>query len=212
MTRNEAVAQIKMLLGFTTILTTTAEQQLRLAQEHFEQNWPDPSNLPWFLMSERATVSLTIGEERVQKPDDHLGDAEDDDIWVTDTDGQEVRLRKNDTDNLRKLYGSASPGLPIAYSFDGFYYRLFPAPNLAYTTKIQYMQKDTVLNSDIENLWLAHAADVLVGRATAMMAGAGKNQILQIALGMQNDCIKAVNDRTIWLKETNRRPAMGEDL
>lgn len=213
MTRDEAVAEVQSLLSFTTILTAAAVTGLKSAQRNFEQNWPDPTNLPWFLISERVSTSTEANEERLGLPGDWLADMEEDALWVTNDDGLEIALPKNDIDSLRTLYANSDPGLPRAYAFDGMYYRLFPRPDKIYAMKMQYYKEDAVLaDGSTENKWLKYAANALIGHATLKLAGSTKNAVLQVAMGLQNDCIAAINAKSIWIKIQGRQLAIGEDL
>lgn len=211
MTRDEAIAEIKLGLGFRTDLSTQAAMQLVHAQAYFERQWPDPSNLPWFLITEREVANTVPNDERVAKPDDWLGDVEDDGLWIMNDEGEEILLSKKPIDNLRQLYTGIDPGFPSAYGFDGYYYRLFPRPDNIYGLRMQYYQQDTVLSGGTdENKWLKEAPDILIGRAGAVLAGAGGNSRADLFIQRMQGAIASVNSKSIWLKELNATPAMNQ--
>jgi hypothetical protein len=209
MTLDEAVAEVVLGLGFRRDLALESATQIRIAQQYFERSWPEQSLLPWFLITERAVTSTVINEERLTKPTDWLGDVEDDALWLTNTLGKEILIEKSPLDDLRQLYQNASPGFPQGYGFDGYYYRLFPKPDAAYAARMQYYQKDTLLVSGADtNKWLTEAPDILIGRAGAVLAGAGGNARLTMFLERMSGAISTVNARSIWIKEMNDTPQM----
>jgi len=163
MTRDEAVVEIQEILSFRTDQVAGIERRLKRAQT-FAENGPQ---LPWFLKTERSSIATAVDEERIPLPNDFLKEYEESALWYvpTDTDEQEVPLVKDDLDFLRGKFPRTSTGIPTHYAIDSKYFRLFPTPDAAYTVKMVYYKKDTVLDSDIENLWLEHAPWILIGRA-----------------------------------------------
>lgn len=212
MTYDEAVDAVQVALRFQQGMTTRIQTELKKAQQHWEQSWPDPTNKPWFLITERASTSTVADEERLARPADWLADVEDGELWLTNADGDEVWIPRHDLSYLRQLYGNEDAAFPSYHSFDGLYYRLFPKPDAIYTAKLQYYQQDATLASGSgTNLWLTHAPYVLIGRAASLLTGAGQNSNFQLALAMQNDAIAAVNARSLDIKY-NRQMAMGETI
>lgn len=216
MTKDEAIAQVKMLLGFRTDLATTIETQLHLAQQHLEDNWNTAeAPLPWFLVTERSTTSTVAEEERLGYPEDLLANIEDDGLFIENTDGQEILLKKFSENDLRVLYVAADPGFPENYAEDGKYYRLFPAPDAAYTVHLKYYAKDVAFNTLTgaqTNLWLTHAPNALIGRAGLLISGAGNNARGQIFAGLLGDALSSIKGIGTNIMTNNRRYAMGETL
>lgn len=210
MTLDEAIDEVAVMLGFQANLNTRIQTQILRAQQYWEQQWPDPSIMPWFLLTERITDAASADEERVARPDDWLADVENGELWVVNDDGEEFWLEKGEVNALRRLYGEADAGLPTAFTFDGYYYRLFPTPDADYDVKMQYFKQDDVLSDGGDtNLWLTHASDVLVGRAALVLLGGQKSPTVQFAAARQNDAIKAVNARTLMV-QNNRRMTLAE--
>jgi hypothetical protein len=212
MNRDAAVAEIQLIMGFRSDLATSAVTALQNAQSHFEQNWPDPTNLPWFLITERATSSTVAEEERLARPSDWLGDVEEDGLWLTNSDDEEVLLEKGDIDDLRAIYGNDDSTFPVAYGFDGLYYRLFPKPDASYSAKmLYYAQDDTLSSGSTENQWLKHAPNVLIGYAGVTLCSGAKDGRMQIFQQRMIDAIAAVNAKSLAIPYVGKQSTMGED-
>ena len=135
MTRDEAVTRIQRTLGFTTANTTEIRDALQDSQVELERS----AELPWFLLSEVASISTVKDEERILLPTDFLREWEDDALWyfngTADLDADKwVPLTKDDIQFLRGHRPSTGPP-PEAYAIDGLYFRIFPTPDAVYTLK-----------------------------------------------------------------------------
>ena len=170
MTRDEAVTRMQRSLGFRTGLVTTLRDALVDAQSLLELE----AFLPWFLLTEIASITTTANEERVPLPSNFLQEFEDGTLYFFDSsaaaDEQYTPLAKDDIDFLRKeLPGEGTE--PLAYGMDDSYFRLFPTLTAAVTLKIIYYKEDTKLTSNLENKWLKYAHDVMRGKAGMEVAG-----------------------------------------
>lgn len=176
MTRDEAVSLIQQQLSFRTDQSTNVVTYLQLAQQTLEKS---PA-LPWWLKSERSTIATTSGEQRIQVPSDFL--REDDDSQLayipTSTDSDIVHLKKDSVAELEAMY-QRTTGAPEAYALDGMYFRIFPTPDAAYTIRMVYFKRDTVLTTNVENKWLQHLPYLLMGVAGGMMASALRDKTAQ---------------------------------
>lgn len=177
MTRDEAVEQIKIVLAFRSGGGLDAKIQLALRNAQVERE--KLKTLPWFLQTEVASVSMTADEERVQLPTDFLREVEqnalqlhDDSSDAANTVDEYTELVKDDIEFLRRTL--PGDGTPSSYGLDVSYFRLFVTPDTAavakYTLKMVYYKKDTVLNSNVENLWLEHHPFILIGVAGTLIA------------------------------------------
>lgn len=171
MTRDEAVAHIKMQLGFRANQDSNIVSMLQLAQLQLELQ---PTK-PWFLVSEDSYKRLTADEQRLVLPTDFLQEHEDGCLYYVpdDADGPDdhVMLVKDDYDVLKAEYKDTASGAPEAYALIGSYFRVFPIPDDTYLIRMVYYKKDTVLSSNVENGWLKYAPLVLMGKAGQMIAG-----------------------------------------
>jgi hypothetical protein len=213
MTLDEAVAQIQQIMGFRQDLAAVCATNIKLAQDFYEQNWADLTNLPYFLLTDRTDLATIAGDEKIARPANWLGDAEKDEFWLTNADGVELLLPKYDIDDLRETYGTYISGQPIAYGFDGTNYRLFPTPDIAYVCRFQYFATDTVLSSGSStNKWLTFAPYVLIGRAGKLICGSTKDGRMSLFDQMLSEAIEMIARKSIYGLDTNRQYKMGENF
>lgn len=174
MTRDEAVALIKITLGFRTIGDSDIVLFMKLAQVTLE-NGPIK---PWFLRSELASITTDVSAQRVRVPTDFIHEAEDAVLEYVPDDAEEevVPLTKGFMDELNYTFRATDAGAPQAYALDGEYFRMYPLPDAAYTIRMVYYQKDTVLNTDVENKWLKYVPLLLIGEAGQLYAPALGNK------------------------------------
>lgn len=168
MTRDEAVTSIMNRLGNRTDLETDIITEMKIVQESVLEGH---SWLPWFLLSEIATETTVADEERVELPTDFLLEDDDQALWwydSSDTDNGWKPLAKDDLDILRERYPGT--GEPKAYALRGNYFIIKPTPDDSYTLKMSYYARDAALDTDIENEWLKHAADLLIAETCVVMA------------------------------------------
>ena len=169
MFRDVARARIQQTLGFRSDKETEIIAALQDAQVMLERG----ATLPWFLQSEVASIVTVDGEERVPLPTDFLREWEDDPLWyfVAGSGGDDdtwTELAKDDLALLRSKY--PGEGAPVAYALDVKYFRIFPAPDDAYTLKIIYFKKDAVLTANIENQWLTYFPYLVIGEAGILLS------------------------------------------
>lgn len=166
MTRDEAVSIIKGRLARwnDTVLGTHIIVELKQAQQRAEMD----ATLPWFLLTESSYAATVADEERTELPADFLREAEEDALWVEDTDATWTQLKKDDYAAIRTRW--TETGLPRRYAIVGEYLRLRPVPDTVYNLHMIYYGKDTVLSTNIENKWLANVPELLIADAGAIIA------------------------------------------
>jgi hypothetical protein len=175
MTRDEAVAQIKQVLGFRSDLTTQAEDGLKFQQNELEHE----AQLPRFLLEETLSLTCTADTERMTPPTGFLREWDEDGLYVQEPDSDPVKwikLEKDEPSYLRSVYGETEASIPEAYAFDGTSFMLFPTPDAAYTFRMIYYKADTVLSSNVTNKWLTNLPYLLIGRAGAVLAASARDQ------------------------------------
>jgi hypothetical protein len=169
MTRDEAVAIVHQQLGFRSDQANNIVTYMQLAQQTLEKG----RTLPWWLRSERSYIYTTANEQRVPIPSDFLREEEGNQLTyipaATAENTDYVPLDKDFADHLEARYLTLT-GPPEAYALDGVYFRIFPTPDDAYQIRMVYAKRDTILTSNIENLWLKHLPYLLIGVAGGMMA------------------------------------------
>lgn len=164
MFRNDLFALLAQRLGNRQDLIPRMETEVLLLQEiRLEQNvW-----LPWFLETEMAWTTTTPGEERVQLPVDFLGEVEEQALWRVD-DTRLVPIQKMDYDDM--LVRFPMEGTPRAYAVGNGYLFLRPVPTEEITLRMRYLARAEPLTSNIENVWLKYASDVVIAELGAVLA------------------------------------------
>lgn len=169
MTRDEGVARIKEQLAFKSTLDNTIVANMQFAQTQL-QSLP---TLPWFLISEDSFATTTVGEERVLLPGGFLLEAEDARVYYRPDnwpDEEEVELKKEDYDQLKRDFLGVADGPPEAYALLGGYFRIFPLSDAVYTIRMIYFKEDVVLSSNVENGWLKYNPMLLLGTTLKLTA------------------------------------------
>jgi len=219
MNLQRAVNIIKRQCGFRQTGDATIIEIIQDAQEQIETTYPvEP--LPWFLLTERSSVSSPPDEERILLPTDFMLEYEEDALWLQLPDGGEKLLNKYDADDLRQTVSrmttaelaSNRTSFKFAYALTGDYFRIFPTPDLSYTYKMIYYQKQELMDDGLdENRWLKYAPWVLIG-----MAGENYAHAIRDATAMQyfqqkkGSALQSITDHTLARQLANRRMAMGE--
>lgn len=217
---SEAVSRINAQLGYRSDKADEILADLQDSQQTLERGIPSPLSkmgtfLPWFLMSERASATTTINEERLLLPTDLVGELQDFRLFLFDASAELVEdqwqpLEKSDEGFLRAKFPGT--GAPKAFCYSGSYWRLFPTPDDEYTMKVIYGATDTQLTlaPDITNKWLTTCPWVLIASAGMQMAAklrdAGAMTFFQNRLAIE---IPILYNDTVARTENNARAVMG---
>jgi hypothetical protein len=209
MTRDEIVTLIKRTCGYRKTGDSDIVENMNLVQIQLERG----PTYPWFLLSERAQILCSIGDERIPLPNDFLAEDEDDTIWIevtTDDPTTQEPLAKDEKDLLRDKYRNSS-GQPVAYAMSGEYVRLFPIPDAAYKLWMQYYQKqESVLSGNIENKWLKYAPEVIMGEAGYLYAaGLRDSNAMAVFDTMRKSARLVLEVENEEKKHSNRRYQIG---
>lgn len=167
MLRDDLFSLLSQRLGNRADLISRMETEVQLLQDTvLEQHaW-----LPWFLETEIATATTTVGDERVLLPVDFLIEIEEEALWVyVDTEENPYSaLKKMPYDAMIARY--PGPGRPYAYALGGNYFLLRYIPDAEYIVKMRYMAKDDALTTNIQNKWLKFASDVVLAELGIVFA------------------------------------------
>ncbi len=158
MTGTAAAAIIANRLGQRTGLDTQILAEMALAQIRLEGG----DHLPWFLSYFDTSLVTVAGTKTVALPTGFIRIVDEGGLWLVDSDGKDKYLTKDDYDALRVDDALDETGEPKYYAISGSNVYLFPTPDGAYPLKAHYYKKDAAPAADVENLWLAHAADLLI--------------------------------------------------
>jgi len=210
MNRDDAVGRIQRVLGFRGDRSTEIIDALQDAQIDLELRRP----LPWFLKTEVAAEDTVANEERVALPTDFLEEWDDDALWYFDSAADDedkwTLLQKEDLQTLRSDPDLAGSDKPLFYAYDGLYFRIFPTPDAIYPLRMIYFQQDTLLTSNIENLWLKNIPTLIIGEAGLKMTTPFRDPIAATEFTrMRAEGTSSLVVATESKQHTNRRYVMG---
>ena len=177
--------------------------EMQVAQEQFEAD----AELPWFLIRRTEGYEITP-EGYLIPPRDYLMEYEEDDnsaVWVKHDDLW-WPLKKVQQSKWFNYSQEALGPRPMVYDVIGTEYYFWPAPQSVLPMRLIYYGKDRQLDSNIENGWLQHAPNLLIGAAGyAMCAFAGPQTMQSHAQYFQGIMTDA--RRTLFIKSVARREA-----
>lgn len=167
MLRSEAVARIKEGLGFRDDLDDTIVARLKESQRLIEKG----RSLPFFLVEESATLAVPSGSADVALPTGFIREKGREGLNYYSS----IEFKNNFLEKLNFNVGVArfvnvSAGVPRAYALRKATLKFWPNRDAAYNLTWSYFKAGDVLSTDIENVWLANAPNILIGHAGASLA------------------------------------------
>jgi len=212
MLREVAIKRITDGLGFRTDLATEAALRLQEAQRDMEMG----KTLPWFLIEEDAELTLTEGVATVAIEEDFIREVDWQPMRYTDPsdpDFKPKKVGKRTFEDAQEAYGEHSAGAPQVYVLRSLTYQVFPIPDQEYTLIHSFYKKAALLTSNIENVWLKHAPEVLIGNAGVRLAMDLRDvEAVEIFKSMGNSAWQSLFNETIAREEANRRQRVGGGL
>lgn len=196
-----------------TVLTGYAETELELTIAELEAE----AFLPWFLISNEATLTLTLGDRNVTLPADFIREYEDEDLWYYNADNAPSRrkLEKADVDDTTKWGLESSPGEPELYALVGSQFILDKDPDATAvlgSLKFRYYARSVPLtSSNLTNVWTLNADWLLLQRLGGVMA----RQYIRdfdLATAFEDQANKAwfkLQQSHVAREQANRRAQMG---
>lgn len=162
MTRDEAVARIQQDTDYRSGQTDVIVGYLKMAQRLLEKG----KDLPRFLIEEDATLVATTGSAEIALPTGFLREVEESEFrYYSTEDAEWVTLEKMGINEAETRFGDADAGKPVAYVLRKDTIAFYPERDTNYTLTWSYYKAAAVLDTDIENAWLKHNPDVLIGKA-----------------------------------------------
>jgi hypothetical protein len=140
------------------------EAQLRLEMQLAQDNLEGLSFLPHFLVNEELSCLTLVEDERVPLPKDFIKeyDAEASGLFIV-LEGVRKRLEKLPPVELLTKYPEENTfGTPAAYTLTGNYLRVRPVPDQRYQLLMICYQKDSPVESVVENDWLKYEPELLL--------------------------------------------------
>jgi hypothetical protein len=177
MLRSEAINVIKRGLGFRQTQDVAIIAALKQVQRDLEAG----KTLPNWLLVFDAPITVTANTATSALPTGFLRVHEDYPLYRSGSGGAKVFIpRKNYTEAYQAYVASGEEDDVVmsAGTFPAVYVQRnkttiewIPIPTTSFTTYLTYYKAAQVLDSEIENLWLANAANYLVGLAGVQVAG-----------------------------------------
>lgn len=210
MTRNEAVAMVKQVLGFMQSRDLTIIANMQTQQTKLELM---PTK-PWFLVEHLASLATVSGQAYVALPTDFLEEYEEGGLYLVDPDsdpvGQLVDIEKDDFDQLTRAFKGEPAGRPAAYALVDDRLWLFPTPDEAFGLKFSYYRKGILLANDVENEWLKWVPELLVGKTARVMAAALRDaNAIKLCDDMIRESMMLLENQNEARKHARREMQMG---
>lgn len=190
-----------------TAITSAAALELVEVQKKLEGE----SELPWFLETEWTRA--TLDAYRIALPEDFLLEMEDAHLYLTQVDGTDYELVKDDFDALKGKYKASDPSQPKTYALVGDYFYFFPTPDVTYPLSMIYYAKEPELSDTVlTNRWTTYASDWLVGELGVTIAGeyTKDGEQAKIFAGHAARAQTRVLNQTIARREANVLRSMGD--
>lgn len=194
MDRNTAITRVQQGLGFRTVLSDTIALRMQEEQRDLERG----KTLPKFLLVEDATLALLAGQTDVTLPADFLRRS---DISLRYTPTSETNTKTIPWRDFDEAYAAISEDSdaagPKVAILRATVVRFLPEADVNYDIEFTYYAKGLVLSTNIENVWLANAPELIIGGAGLRIA---KDLRDKAAIELFGDMYKQA--RMTWFAET----------
>lgn len=210
MLRDDAVIEIQERLKFRTDRSAEIIRRMQHVQRLLELG----RTLPWFLVEEDAPLSLLAGTSDVNLPDEFIREYEYGRgmRYQPEAGATPVFVPKMNIDELRALWTEAEPGFPQGYAIQTSVLKFLPVAAEGVTLRFDYYKKALVLTSNIENVWLKYAPDIIIGNAGASFAKTLDNKsAMAECTELASIAIQAVFNETIMRQTANRAFILGRN-
>lgn len=177
MLRSEAITEIKVGLGFRQTQDATIVRALKESQRILELG----HTLPSWLVTYDESITVTADDPIITLPERFIRLHDDYDLYYTNSDSARVFIpRRNYTEAYQAYVASGeeddsvdspSSSYPQVMVLKGKTEAiLIPTPTVSFTAALTFYQGAELLDTDIENAWLANAPDVIIGMAGMRVA------------------------------------------
>lgn len=172
MLRSEAITILKRGLGFRQTQDAAIIAALKTAQRDLELG----KTLPNWLLAFDVPVAVTAGTAAIVMPTGFLRFHEDYELYYRTSTGVAVPIPRKAPQEAVDAYPEVTavdsgsyPKVLVLHSLTRA--QLIPTPTVSFTAYLTYYKAADVLNSEIENAWLANAPNYLIGLAGMSVAG-----------------------------------------
>jgi hypothetical protein len=194
-----AVTRIKDGMGF--ISGTAYDARILLRLQEAQRDLEKGKTIPEFLLIEDAIATLAAAAHTVAKPTGFMRMKDTERFhFVTSTSDAPVYLTRKyfDDAQIAQLREDDTARSPSVYVVRKTVFDFITTADVAYTLTYSYYKNADVIALDVENLWLANAADWIIGKA-------GK----RLALDARN---KSGVDLFTMMEQEGRAAVFGEDI
>lgn len=178
MDRTAAVQEIKRGLGFRQTQDSSIILALQSAQRILETG----RTLPDWMIEYDALISVTTGVPTFALPTRFLRMHDDYDLYYLNSDGARVFIpRKNYTEAYQAYVASGDEDDEVDVATSSYPQvwvqrsktvgLLVPTPTVSFSAYLTYYKAGELLTSDVENVWLANAPELIIGLAGINIAG-----------------------------------------
>lgn len=168
MLRSAAITTIKRGLGFRQTQDAAIISALQQVQRDLESG----KTLPEWLVVYDGPLSVVAGTATVALPTGFLRLHEEYPLYYTNSEGGRVAIPRKNPEEATAAYGDlVDAGYPHVMSMQTDRILFTPTPTQNFTAYLTYYKAAVVLDSEVENAWLAHAANYLIGLAGVQVAG-----------------------------------------
>lgn len=171
MDRAAAVRRIQRGLGWRSNLEYDIIMSLQEAQRDLERG----KSLPEFLLVEDATLTVTAGTGEIALPTNFLRRSSHKLRYTLDNSDKPQFVEWRNLNEALAQWGGADSRSPQVVVLRNSTLLFYPERDKPYTVTWSYYKKDAVLSTNIQNLWLQNAPELLIGLAGMSIAADAKN-------------------------------------
>lgn len=208
-------AQVLDLLMVRLNRTAAGVRTNCLTEMVFQQSTLEQSaELPWFLIGNEETLTVTAGTREVAVPSGFLREVDEIKTYIIDTDGAYIEMTKKDYVELEAYHGiEATSALPTDYDLVGTNFLLFPKPTVTTSIKGRFYKAQIAPTDDAvtTDKWLVYAPDLLLAITGETVAAQHlQNQELAMSFGLLRQKAEArLTAETVARAEAARTRTMG---
>lgn len=193
MDRDTALLRITDGLGFRSDLATKVILRMQETQRDLERG----DTLPDFLIKEGQTLSLLQVGNSVALPDDFLRRSSLELRYTPADSTISKTVPWRNYDAAYQTFSDRDPTGPSVAVLRASTILFFPIADRDYTLTWDYYAKAALLTTNVENVWLANAPELIIGDAGLRMALDIRNKEAQGLFGAMYK-----EARRVWFNET----------
>jgi len=160
--RDVALARVQDGIGFRRDMV----DQIILRMQEEQRDLERGKTLPSFLLVEGAMLELLSGEQAVDLPADFLRRSPIPLRYYDSPSSQAFReIPWRDYVSASAIYADYTPSGPAVAALRTTSIQFFPIADSDYSISWDYYKRDALLTSNIENLWLEFAPELIIGGA-----------------------------------------------